>query len=74
MEGGRRLQRFLNKRKRQTDEAKKRSYIEKYLDPIQEALSGNFRREKSQSQKTRRRFALYIRKKSRPQNGQNGQT
>lgn len=39
MEGGRRLQRFLNKRKRQTDEAKKRSYIEKYLDPIQEALS-----------------------------------
>jgi DNA topoisomerase-6 subunit B len=39
MEAGRRLQRFLNKRKRQTDEAKKRSYIEKYLDPIQEALS-----------------------------------
>ncbi len=39
MEAGRRLQRFLNKRKRQSDEAKKRSYIEKYLDPIQEALS-----------------------------------
>lgn len=39
MEAGRRLQRFLNKRKRHSDEAKKRSYIEKYLDPIQEALS-----------------------------------
>lgn len=38
MEAGRRLQRFLNKRKRQHDEAKKRSYIEKYLNPIEEAL------------------------------------
>jgi DNA topoisomerase-6 subunit B len=38
MEAGRRLQRFINKRKRHSDEAKKRSYIEKYLDPIQEAL------------------------------------
>lgn len=38
MEAGRRLQRFLNKRKRHSDEAKKRSYIEKYLEPIQEAL------------------------------------
>ena len=39
MEAGRRLQRFLSKRKKHSDEAKKRSYIEKYLDPIQEALS-----------------------------------
>jgi DNA topoisomerase-6 subunit B len=39
MEGGRRLSRFLNKRRRQADEDKKRKYIEKYLDPIQEALS-----------------------------------
>lgn len=38
MEAGRRLQRFINKRKRHFDEANKRSYIEKYLDPIQEAL------------------------------------
>jgi DNA topoisomerase-6 subunit B len=38
MEAGRRLQRFINRRKRHSDEAKKRSYIEKYLDPIQEAL------------------------------------
>jgi DNA topoisomerase VI subunit B len=38
MEAGRRLQRFINKRKRYSDEEKKRSYIEKYLDPIQEAL------------------------------------
>lgn len=38
MEAGRRLQRFINKRKRHSDEEKKRSYIEKYLDPIQEAL------------------------------------
>jgi DNA topoisomerase-6 subunit B len=38
MEAGRRLQRFINRRKRHSDEEKKRSYIEKYLDPIQEAL------------------------------------
>lgn len=38
MEAGRRLQRFINKRRRHSDEEKKRSYIEKYLDPIQEAL------------------------------------
>jgi DNA topoisomerase VI subunit B len=38
MEAGRRLQRFINKRKRHSDEEKKRSYIEKYLAPIQEAL------------------------------------
>lgn len=38
MEAGRRLQRFLNRRKRHSDEEKKRSYIEKYLDPIREAL------------------------------------
>lgn len=38
MEAGRRLQRFINKRKRHSDEAKKRSYIEKYLDPIRESL------------------------------------
>lgn len=38
MEGGRRLSRFLNKRRRAADEDKKRRYIEKYLDPIQEAL------------------------------------
>ena len=38
MECGRRLQRFLRHRQRQADEAKKRSYIEKYLNPIGEAL------------------------------------
>lgn len=38
MEAGRRLQRFINRRRRHSDEAKKLSYIEKYLDPIQEAL------------------------------------
>ncbi|HXW60786.1 MAG TPA: DNA topoisomerase VI subunit B [Myxococcota bacterium] len=38
MEAGRRLQRFINRRKRHSDEAKKRSYIEKYLDPIRDAL------------------------------------
>lgn len=39
MEAGRRLQRFLNKRKKQADEDKKRSFLEKYLSPVQEALS-----------------------------------
>lgn len=38
MEGGRRLSKFINKRKRHFDEAKKREYIEKYLSPIEEAL------------------------------------
>jgi DNA topoisomerase-6 subunit B len=38
MEAGRRLSKFINKRKRHMDEAKKREYIEKYLIPIEEAL------------------------------------
>ena len=38
MECGRRLQRFLRRRKREADEEKKRSYITKYIDPIGEAL------------------------------------
>lgn len=38
MEVGRRLQRFLKKRRREADEAKKQAYISKYLDPIGEAL------------------------------------
>lgn len=38
MECGRRLQRFLLRKRRELDEAKKRGYIEKYLEPIGEAL------------------------------------
>lgn len=38
MECGRRLQRFLSRRRREADEAKKRGYIEKYLNPIGDAL------------------------------------
>lgn len=38
MEVGRRLQRFLRRRRRDLDEEKKKSYITKYLDPIGEAL------------------------------------
>jgi DNA topoisomerase-6 subunit B len=38
MEAGRRLQRFLRRKKRDLDEQKKRDYITKYLDPIGEAL------------------------------------
>lgn len=38
MECGRRLQRFLRRKRREADEEKKRSYITKYLDPIGEAL------------------------------------
>jgi DNA topoisomerase VI B subunit len=38
MEGGRRLQRFLRRRRRELDEVKKRDYITKYLDTIGEAL------------------------------------
>jgi DNA topoisomerase-6 subunit B len=64
MEGGRRLQRFLNKRKRQTDEAKKRSYIEKYLDPIQEALSEILGEKKAEPKKLAEDLR-YILEKSR---------
>jgi DNA topoisomerase-6 subunit B len=38
MEAGRRLQRFLRRRRREVDEQKKRDYITKYLDTIGEAL------------------------------------
>lgn len=38
MECGRRLQKFLRRKKREAEEHKKRSYITKYLDPIGEAL------------------------------------
>lgn len=38
MEAGRRLQRFLRRRKRDAEEQKKKDYITRYLDPIGEAL------------------------------------
>jgi len=38
MEAGRRLQRFMRRRKRAADEQQKRDYITKYLNPIGEAL------------------------------------
>ena len=38
MEAGRRLQRFLRRRRREVDEIKKRDYMTKYLDTIGEAL------------------------------------
>lgn len=38
LEAGRRLQRYLRHQRRQADEAQKRGYIEKYLNPIGEAL------------------------------------
>jgi len=38
MEAGRRLQKFLRRRRREVDEQKKRDYITKYLDTIGEAL------------------------------------
>lgn len=38
MEAGRRLQRFLRRRKRDAEEQQKKDYITKYLDPIGEAL------------------------------------
>ena len=38
MEAGRRLQRFLRRRKRAAEEQQKRDYITKYLNPIGEAL------------------------------------
>jgi DNA topoisomerase-6 subunit B len=38
MEAGRRLQRFLRRRRKEVDEQKKRDYMTKYLDTIGEAL------------------------------------
>lgn len=37
-EAGRRLGRFLSRRRREADEAKKQKFIQKYIDPIGEAL------------------------------------
>jgi DNA topoisomerase VI subunit B len=64
MEAGRRLQRFINKRKHYFDEAKKRSYIEKYLDPIQEALIEILGKKKSDPKKIEENLK-YILEKSR---------
>lgn len=64
MEAGRRLQRFINRRKRHSDEAKKRSYIEKYLDPIGEALKEILGEKNVQSEKIAEDLQ-YILEKSR---------
>ncbi len=60
MEAGRRLQRFINRRKRHSDEAKKRSYIEKYLDPIQEALVEILGEKKADPQKISENLKLIL--------------
>jgi DNA topoisomerase-6 subunit B len=52
MECGRRLQRFLRRRKREKDEEKKRQYIVKYLDPIGEALQDILGLSEKQKQET----------------------
>jgi DNA topoisomerase-6 subunit B len=52
MECGRRLDRFLRRKRREADEAKKRSYIEKYLEPIGEALREVLSLTQAEKQKT----------------------
>jgi DNA topoisomerase-6 subunit B len=52
MEAGRRLQRFLRRRKRDAEELKKRDYITKYLDPIGEALRDILGLSKAQTDET----------------------
>jgi DNA topoisomerase-6 subunit B len=52
MEAGRRLQRFLRRKKRDLDEQKKRDYITKYLDPIGEALRDILGLTKAQTDET----------------------
>jgi len=52
MECGRRLDRFLRRKRREADEAKKRSYIEKYLEPIGEALREVLSLTQGEKQKT----------------------
>jgi DNA topoisomerase-6 subunit B len=68
MECGRRLQRFLRKRKREADEAKKRSYITKYLDPIGEALQDILGLSEKQKQETLDELKEIL-EKSRPSAG-----
>jgi len=62
MEAGRRLQRFINRRRRHSDEVKKRSYIEKYLDPIQEALVEILGKSKAEPEKIGENLKLILEK------------
>jgi DNA topoisomerase-6 subunit B len=68
MECGRKLQRFLRKRKREADEAKKRSYITKYLDPIGDALQEILGLSDGQKQETLGELKEIL-EKSRPSAG-----
>ncbi|MBL4818924.1 MAG: DNA topoisomerase VI subunit B [Deltaproteobacteria bacterium] len=52
MECGRKLQRHLKHQKRQAEEAKKRGYIEKYLNPIGEALQAILKLSEKDKKKT----------------------
>jgi DNA topoisomerase-6 subunit B len=62
MEAGRRLKRFLNKRERHADEEKKRSYIEKYLSPIEEALVEILGAKKADKEKVAHNLKLILEK------------
>jgi DNA topoisomerase VI subunit B len=66
MEAGRRLQRFLRRKKRDLDEQKKRDYITKYLDPIGEALRDILGLSKQDTQETLDSLKIVLEKSRNP--------
>ncbi|MDP2341106.1 MAG: DNA topoisomerase VI subunit B [Deltaproteobacteria bacterium] len=66
MEAGRRLQRFLRRRRREVDELKKRDYMTKYLDTIGEALQDILGLSTAERDKTTESLKLVL-EKSRTQ-------
>jgi DNA topoisomerase-6 subunit B len=62
MEAGRRLQRFLRRKKRDLDEQKKRDYITRYLDPIGEALRDILALDEKQTQEALENLKIVLEK------------
>ena len=66
MEAGRRLQRFLKRRKRDADEQKKKDYITRYLEPIGEALRDILNLDAAQTQEALDNLKIVLEKSRTP--------
>ena len=70
MEAGRRLQRFLRRRKNLAEEQKKRDYITRYLDPIGEALRDILHLDKEQTQEALDNLKIVLEKSRADDSGE----
>jgi DNA topoisomerase-6 subunit B len=66
MEAGRRLQRFLRRRKNLAEEQKKKDYITRYLDPIGEALRDILGLDKAQTEEALENLKVVLEKSRTP--------